>query len=404
MPETLDTDFVAPVLRPGQGAGVAIAAGPSLLELESDLLVIGVCALPADAAEGSEWSLPAAIARFDDEVVAGALKDAVADAEFTGKEGSSTDIVRVAGSRVKRVVLYGVGDGKAAAASRAAAFAVKKGTAISSVKSAALCLDAGWDGSVSAVAEGASVAAYVDQRYKGKPKMQTPPEKLVLVGASGDLAAEIARGQAIAAGVIATKEVVTAPANSLTPEALADAARLVANEAGLEIKVLGRKECKELGMGCFLGVTQGSLREPQFIHMTYSPAGEVKSKVAYVGKAVTFDSGGYNLKAGAGSMIELMKWDMGGSGAVLGAAAAIGRVKPAGVEVHFIMPACENMISDRAIHPGDILTASNGKTVEVINTDAGTFFALFCIRSVFFSLDETLTSLMRLFFSVVRNA
>ncbi len=124
-------------------------------------------------------------------------------------------------------------------------------------------------------------------------------------------------------------------------------------------------------MGCYLGVTQGSLREPQFIHMTYTPEGGAKTKVALVGKAVTFDSGGYNLKAGPGSMIELMKWDMGGSGAVLGAAAAIGRLKPADVEVHFIMPACENMISDRAIHPGDILKASNGKTVEVINTDAG---------------------------------
>ena len=89
-----------------------------------------------------------------------------------------------------------------------------------------------------------------------------------------------------------------------------------------------------------------------------------------IGKGLTFDSGGYNLKAGAGSMIEMMKFDMGGSAAVLGAAKAIGLQQPEGVEVHFIVAATENMISDRAMRPGDILTASNGKTIEVANTDA----------------------------------
>ena len=105
--------------------------------------------------------------------------------------------------------------------------------------------------------------------------------------------------------------------------------------------------------------------------MWYSPPkGDTRKKVALVGKALTFDSGGYNLKAGAGSMIEMMKFDMGGSAAVLGAAKAIGLLKPEGVEVHFIAACCENMISDKAMRPGDILTASNGKTIEVINTDA----------------------------------
>lgn len=105
--------------------------------------------------------------------------------------------------------------------------------------------------------------------------------------------------------------------------------------------------------------------------MTYRcPKGPPKKKVALIGKGLTFDSGGYNLKAGAGSMIEMMKFDMGGSAAVLGAAKAIGLQQPEGVEVHFIVAATENMISDRAMRPGDILTASNGKTIEVANTDA----------------------------------
>ena len=102
-------------------------------------------------------------------------------------------------------------------------------------------------------------------------------------------------------------------------------------------------------------------------------------KVAIVGKRLTFDSGGYNLKAGAGSMIEMMKFDMGGSAATLGAAKIVGMMEPEGVEAHFIIASCENMVSADAFRPGDILTASNGKTIEVGNTDAegrscGSFF------------------------------
>jgi leucyl aminopeptidase len=122
-------------------------------------------------------------------------------------------------------------------------------------------------------------------------------------------------------------------------------------------------------MGAYLGVAQGSDLPPKFIHLTYRPAGAVQRRVALVGKGLTFDSGGYNLKT-AGSQIEMMKYDMGGSAAVLGAARAIAELKPAGVEVHVIVAACENMISGGAVHPGDILTASNGKTIEINNTDA----------------------------------
>jgi leucyl aminopeptidase len=116
-------------------------------------------------------------------------------------------------------------------------------------------------------------------------------------------------------------------------------------------------------------VAQGSDLPPKFIHLTYRPVGGASRRVALVGKGLTFDSGGYNLKT-AGSQIEMMKYDMGGSAAVLGTARAIGELRPEGVEVHVIVAACENMISGGAVHPGDILTASNGKTIEINNTDA----------------------------------
>jgi leucyl aminopeptidase len=121
-------------------------------------------------------------------------------------------------------------------------------------------------------------------------------------------------------------------------------------------------------MGAYLGVSQASELPPKFIHLIYKPAGTPRKKLAIVGKGVTFDSGGLNIK-GAGSGIETMKMDMGGAAATLGAAKAIGQIKP-DVEVHFISAAAENMISGTAIHPGDVLTASNGKTIEVNNTDA----------------------------------
>jgi leucyl aminopeptidase len=174
---------------------------------------------------------------------------------------------------------------------------------------------------------------------------------------------------ATCAGVELARQLVAAPPNVATPAALAETAAAIARDFGLELKVLERADCEALGMGAYLGVAQGSDLPPKFIHLTYRPPGEVRRRVALVGKGLTFDSGGYNLKT-AGSQIEMMKYDMGGSAAVLGAARAIAERRPEGVEVHVIVASCENMISGGAIHPGDILTTSNGKTIEINNTDA----------------------------------
>ncbi|KAF2616661.1 hypothetical protein F2Q68_00042019, partial [Brassica cretica] len=154
---------------------------------------------------------------------------------------------------------------------------------------------------------------------------------------------------------------------------LADEAAKVASTYSdvFTANILNEEQCRELKMGSYLAVAAASANPPFFIHLVYRPpSGDVKTKLALVGKGLTFDSGGYNIKAGPGSSIELMKFDMGGSAAVLGAAKAIGEIKPPGVEVHFIVAACENMISGTGMRPGDVITASNGKTIEVNNTDA----------------------------------
>jgi leucyl aminopeptidase (EC:3.4.11.1). Metallo peptidase. MEROPS family M17 len=135
------------------------------------------------------------------------------------------------------------------------------------------------------------------------------------------------------------------------------------------VEILGQEEWEALGMGAFLGVAKASDLPPQFIHLTYKPPqGDPVTKLALVGKGLTFDSGGLNIKTDSRS-IAMMKTDMGGAAAVLGAARALAALKPQ-VELHFIVAATENMISGHAIHPGDILTASNQKTIEVNNTDA----------------------------------
>ena len=154
----------------------------------------------------------------------------------------------------------------------------------------------------------------------------------------------------------------------VTPEKLADTAADIAQAHGLKLDVLERAQCEQFGMGAYLGVAKASDLPPKFIHLTYTPDGPPKRKIAIIGKGLTFDSGGLNLKP-SGSGIEMMKIDMGGAAAVLGAAKAIGQIKP-NVEVHFISAATENMVSGHAMRPGDILTASNGKTIEVNNTDA----------------------------------
>jgi len=218
---------------------------------------------------------------------------------------------------------------------------------------------------------------YADNRHRTGKKVVTPAEDLksLTLVADDPTSSEIMEnaldaGKKIATGIAMTKDIVNAPHNVLNSESLADTAKRLAEESGgsLTCKVLGKEECEERGMGAYLGVARGSETEPQFIHITYTPTeGDVKKKVGVVGKGLLFDTGGYNIKT---QMMELMKFDCGGAAAVLGAARAVGALKPPGVECHFVVAACENMISERAIVPSDILTASNGKTIEVLNTDA----------------------------------
>ena len=161
---------------------------------------------------------------------------------------------------------------------------------------------------------------------------------------------------------------VNEPANRLTPLGMADAARKMAAEFGLECEVLDRDAMEKLGMGSLLGVALGSAEPPVLIVLRYRPATpQGSAHLGLVGKGVTFDTGGISIKPSEG--MEKMKYDMAGGAAMIGAMRAIAQLRPA-IAVSAFVPCVENMPGSRAQRPGDIVTAMNGKTIEVINTDA----------------------------------
>jgi leucyl aminopeptidase len=307
-----------------------------------------------------------------DTKLSGTLSELIAESEFKGKEGSSA-VTRVGGnSPIRKIAVVGLGKPEALRLEglrRAAASAIRLAKR-EKVKTLGISLPI-WQHdpalTTQAIAEGLELSLHQDNRFKSEDDKELQLQQIDLLGYSGQEAA-ITRARQIALGVILARELVAAPANIVTPLTMAETAEAIAHEYGLELEILEREDCEKLGMGAFLGVAQASDLPPKFIHITYRPEGTARRKLAIVGKGLTFDSGGLNIK-GQGSGVEMMKTDMGGAAATLGAAKAIGQIKP-DVEVHFISAVTENMISGRAMHPGDILTASNGKTIEVNNTDA----------------------------------
>jgi leucyl aminopeptidase len=292
---------------------------------------------------------------------------------FKGKPGDCVSFDRI-GATPRCLILVGLGEAAEfdPAALRSAAATASRCASRSGAQHLGLMLPTGGlepSATAAAIAEATRLCLYSDQRFKSEADPQPQPTQVSLLGLPEAAREGLAHVAATCAGVELARQLVAAPPNVATPAALAETAAAIARDFGLELKVLERADCEALGMGAYLGVAQGSDLPPKFIHLTYRPPGEVRRRVALVGKGLTFDSGGYNLKT-AGSQIEMMKYDMGGSAAVLGAARTIAERRPEGVEVHVIVASCENMISGGAIHPGDILTTSNGKTIEINNTDA----------------------------------
>ncbi len=181
------------------------------------------------------------------------------------------------------------------------------------------------------------------------------------------LRSAVERGLILAESTNFARDLGNEPPNVLTPTELAERARRMAAEVGLNCEVYGPDWMREQGMGALLGVAQGSAEEPRFIVLEYRGGHAEEPGPAFVGKGITFDSGGISIKPAEG--MQAMKMDMCGAAAVIGAMRAIALLKPA-INVTGIVPTTENMVGGKAYRPGDILRASNGKTIEIVNTDA----------------------------------
>lgn len=340
-----------------------------LFAAKTDALVLPVFAIADGGIDALAGRLPEAVRKS-------AVRSMKA-LEFSGKSGECV-VVELHGGVAHYVLLIGLGSAESATLESAREMT---GTAIATArrlgaKSLAMEIPVAPEGDVADVAEAMVIAAqladYAFDTYKPKNGAKRMKEMTLVIGQGRDVLRvrkAVERGNAIAGGVTVARDLVNMPAHVMTPAALAEAAERIAKEGGktMTVKVLEREDCEALGMGSYLAVGLGSDHPPKFIHLTYTPERGSKKRLAVIGKGVTFDSGGLSLKP-ADSMMT-MKCDMAGAAAVLGFFTTIGQLQPR-MEIHGIIAAVENMPSGKAIRPGDIVKASNGKTIEILNTDA----------------------------------
>jgi leucyl aminopeptidase len=327
---------------------------------------------------------PAGATAAVDRALNGFLGELMAAGEITGKEGEVTVLHTRGAIPAERVAVVGLGRretfdrvrARKAAGAAASELLKRKITSFHSVVHGGGALRAAADELAEATVEGTLLAAYRYDRYKSQDvaedqeRRKAPLEGFGLVDAESGRARALRegarRGEILAEAANYAREIGNAPGNEITPATLADKAERLAKEVGLEAEILGPREMQALGMGALLGVAQGSSQKPRLIVLRYSRGGKGKP-YALVGKAVTFDSGGISIKPAQN--MEEMKFDKCGGCAVLGAMRGVAGLKLR-LNVVGIVPSVENLPGPNAYKPGDILRASNGKTIEVVNTDA----------------------------------
>ncbi len=327
---------------------------------------------PIEKIESAALIVPVFQERREERLGFGELYDA---GEISGKLFEMTLLHNVSGVAAKRVLAVGVGkaDKFTAAELRKAVGAAVRHLKAKSIVEAAVWLEAPHDGVefISAAVEGAITGEWDADRYKSDKKGAKPLEhfKVALAGGGPHVETAVERGRILGEAQNFTRDMANDPPNVLTPLALADYARAMAGQYGLECEVLDRDRMAQLGMGSLLGVAIGSAAPPALIILRYQPATDAANSVhlGLVGKGVTFDTGGISIKPADG--MEKMKYDMAGGAAMIGAMRAIAQLKPM-IPVTALVPAVENMPGSRAQRPGDIVTSLSGKTIEVINTDA----------------------------------
>ena len=319
---------------------------------------------------------PLALPIAKDEAVDAHVPAAIADiakaaaAKFTGDAGSLVELHAAVDGTVRHILLVGTG-ADLAAEKAGGALAAKLLTTETGLVVDVTGVEEPQRASFAAqLAQAAMLRSWRYDIYRTKlPEKQKPilTEVEIVVGDALEAAeAAFAPLKAVAEGAAFTRMLVTEPANILYPESFVERCQELKN-LGIEIEVLDEAAMRKLGMGALLGVSQGSIREARLLCMKWDGTGGKADPVAFVGKGVTFDTGGISLKPGPG--MEDMKWDMGGAGAVAGAMKALA-LRKAKAHVIGVCGLVENMPDGKAQRPGDVVTSGSGQTIEVLNTDA----------------------------------
>lgn len=339
-------------------------------DIMTDAVVIGV-------SEGVK-SLSGPLSSIDEQL-GGIIAEMISSDSFKGTEGETLLVHSLGKIPAKKILLLGLGKEENLKEETVRKVIGKVVKELEKVKaSTAAIMPIGLDKNLSpemvgqCIMEGAKLALYKFDKYKtGNKEKECRLKELHIVNEDSSVNEKIVKGikigEKLAEGTIIARDLTNEPSNVLTPAAMANKAMEIANNHGLEISILEREDMEKLGMGSFLAVTKGSEEPPKLIAIKYFGGNKDDEVLGLVGKGLTFDSGGISLKPGAG--MDAMKGDMAGAAAVLGAMDVIGALKPK-VNVIAVVGACENMPSGTAYKPGDIVTSMDGKTIEVLNTDA----------------------------------
>ena len=348
---------------------VRVAAG-DLVQVQADAVVVNLFE-GVTAPGGGTGAL--------DDALGGQISALIDDGVIKGKKDEITTLYPFGRIPARRVVVAGLGKQKDFDVDRVRALSGNLARALrrARVRRAATIVHGAGIGGLDpeacaqAIAEGTLMGLYRFTKYKRSDEDAAELEELVLVERDAAkveaLQRGVTRGTILAEAVNFCRDMANEPSNQLTPTEMAARAKQAADETGLECHILDKDDMLELGMGSFLGVAQGSHQPPKFIVIHYRGDPSTDRAIGFVGKGITFDTGGISIKPAQG--MEEMKGDMSGGAAVIAALCAIGRLRPR-VNVTGLVPATENMPGGGAIKPGDVLRAMNGKTIEVVNTDA----------------------------------
>ncbi len=339
-----------------------------VLSIEADLLVLG---------HFSDSKKPEGKLAEVDQAMNGAISELIQEEEISGKIKETTLVHTLGKITAKRVLVVGLGnkdkfDQDMVREVAAVATKVAKKLKANTVVTCPFGINhpnIHEHHVTHSLAEGMLLANYAFEGYRLEKEKGHEIKNVLLLSEnpSDELVYGIECGSAYAEGTNLARDLVNAPGNKMTPTDMANTAVDIADRYGMEYEILEREDMERLGMGALLAVAQGGEQPPKMIVMKYKGRDQWDDVLTFVGKGLTFDSGGISIKPSAG--MDEMKMDMGGGAAVLGAMEAIGRLKPK-VNVLAVIPSTENMPSGSAYKPGDVITTMSGKTVEILSTDA----------------------------------